>query len=272
LANRSPYVPWVPTCGRGGSLRNIAWCTACSTSGSTSCKRATTTEPGQAALRKESFSYVSRGVRSKAVPKAFPPILGPHLGCRTVCTRDDQRGGWGRLRLAATRMLVQDHDDRRPAEDDKQSKDDARADPDLHAASIGRWAGSWMASRSAAVCTPVLKRCASRTSWVSPMCSVCTYIQPGQVVRVRFGQLHGVRWGEAAHAWGMESLQTTRTAQDAGSHDGSGAGDHDRPYTFGCRPRESTPYPFSTRQYARLLVLRSRIDADLVGRDDRCAA
>jgi hypothetical protein len=70
----------------------------------------------------------------------------------------------------------------------------------------------------------------------------------------------------------MESLQSTRTAQAAGSHDGSGAGDHDRPYTFGRRPRQSTPYPFSTRQYARLLVLRSRIDADLFGGDDRRSA
>jgi len=70
----------------------------------------------------------------------------------------------------------------------------------------------------------------------------------------------------------METLQTTRPAEEAGSHDGGGAGDHDRPFTFGRRPRESTPFPFSTREYARLLVLRSRIDADLFGRDDRRAA
>jgi len=57
-----------------------------------------------------------------------------------------------------------------------------------------------------------------------------------------------------------------------GSLDGTGAGDHDAPYSFGRRPRASAPYPFSTRQYAHLLVLRSRVDADLVGRDDRCAA
>jgi hypothetical protein len=67
----------------------------------------------------------------------------------------------------------------------------------------------------------------------------------------------------------MDSLQSTRTAEDPGSHDGSGAGDHDRPYVFGRRPRAGTPYPFSTLQYARLLVLRSRIDADLFGCDDR---
>jgi hypothetical protein len=44
-----------------------------------------------------------------------------------------------------------------------------------------------------------------------------------------------------------------------GSHDGIGAGDHDTPYRFGRRPCVSAPYPFSTRQYARLLVLRGRV-------------
>jgi hypothetical protein len=53
-----------------------------------------------------------------------------------------------------------------------------------------------------------------------------------------------------------------------GSHDGHGAGDHDVPYAFGWRPRASVPYPFSTRQYARLLLLRSRIHAGVVGADD----
>lgn len=45
----------------------------------------------------------------------------------------------------------------------------------------------------------------------------------------------------------------------AGSLDGNGAADHDQPYRFGFRPRASAPYPFNTRQYARLLVLRSRV-------------
>jgi hypothetical protein len=44
-----------------------------------------------------------------------------------------------------------------------------------------------------------------------------------------------------------------------GSLDGDGAADHDQPYRFGFRPRASSPYPFNTRQYARLLVLRGRI-------------
>lgn len=52
-----------------------------------------------------------------------------------------------------------------------------------------------------------------------------------------------------------------------GSHDGSGAGDHDVPYIFGRRPRAVAPFPFSTRQYARLLLLRSRLRCE---RLDQC--
>jgi hypothetical protein len=44
-----------------------------------------------------------------------------------------------------------------------------------------------------------------------------------------------------------------------GSLDGDGGSDHDQPYRFGWRPRASVPYPFSTRQYARLLVYRGRL-------------
>ena len=44
-----------------------------------------------------------------------------------------------------------------------------------------------------------------------------------------------------------------------GSHDGKGAGDRDVPYAFGRRPCAIAPYPFSTRQYARLLILRGRL-------------
>jgi hypothetical protein len=47
------------------------------------------------------------------------------------------------------------------------------------------------------------------------------------------------------------------------TQDGTGAADHDLPYTFGRSPRSTATYPFSTRQYARLLVLRSRVRDDL---------
>jgi hypothetical protein len=52
------------------------------------------------------------------------------------------------------------------------------------------------------------------------------------------------------------------------SRDGSGAGDHDQPYRFGRKPSANVPYPFNTRQYARLLVLRSRVQAGHFGADD----
>jgi hypothetical protein len=51
------------------------------------------------------------------------------------------------------------------------------------------------------------------------------------------------------------------TPLSIGSRDGAGSGDHDLPYTFGWRPCGEMPFPFSTRQYARLLVLRSRVDS-----------
>jgi hypothetical protein len=52
-----------------------------------------------------------------------------------------------------------------------------------------------------------------------------------------------------------------RTATSDGTLDGLGAGDHDLPYRFGRKPTSSQPFPFSTHQYARLLILRSRIQA-----------
>ena len=61
----------------------------------------------------------------------------------------------------------------------------------------------------------------------------------------------------------MHSLESPLIAR--GTHDGTGAGDHDQPYRFGRRPRASATYPFSTRQYVRLLLLRSRIQAGLLG-------
>ena len=56
-----------------------------------------------------------------------------------------------------------------------------------------------------------------------------------------------------------------------GTRDGLGAGDHDLPYHFGWRPRASVPYPFNTRQYGRLLVLRGRVQDGLHGADDVAA-
>jgi hypothetical protein len=52
------------------------------------------------------------------------------------------------------------------------------------------------------------------------------------------------------------------------SLDGTGAGDHDAPYVFGRRPRALAPFPFSTCELARLLVLRSRVQPGLFATDD----
>lgn len=64
-------------------------------------------------------------------------------------------------------------------------------------------------------------------------------------------------------------MNSQPVAAVTGSHDGEGAGDHDVPFKFGWRPRAMAPYPFSIRQYARLLVLRSQAEAGLIGADDR---
>jgi len=53
-----------------------------------------------------------------------------------------------------------------------------------------------------------------------------------------------------------------------GSKDGRGSAAHDQPYVFGRRPRGAAPFPFTTRQYARLLALRGRIADGLVSADD----
>ena len=61
-----------------------------------------------------------------------------------------------------------------------------------------------------------------------------------------------------------DDQQHSRSDGIVGTLDGLGAGDHDEPYRFGRLPRSGVPYPFNTRQYVRLLVLRGRVqDGDL---------
>ena len=66
----------------------------------------------------------------------------------------------------------------------------------------------------------------------------------------------------------MATSQQLTTTPSRGSLDGAGAADHDQPYRFGWRPRAAVPYPFNTRQYSRLLVLRGRVQDGLFGADD----
>ena len=65
-------------------------------------------------------------------------------------------------------------------------------------------------------------------------------------------------------------ISNQQLTQDAiaGSLDGQGAADHDQPYRFGWRPSTSLPYPFSTRQYMRLLVLLGRVQDRRIRNDD----
>ena len=61
----------------------------------------------------------------------------------------------------------------------------------------------------------------------------------------------------------MDAINPSSPADPAGTKDGTSAADHDAPYAFGRRPSARAPYPFNERQYARLLILRSRLDTAL---------
>jgi hypothetical protein len=58
---------------------------------------------------------------------------------------------------------------------------------------------------------------------------------------------------------------STSDKANCGSKDGSTAADNDEPYRFGLRPTAKAPFPFTERQFARLLILRSHLS-------DRAAA
>ena len=69
------------------------------------------------------------------------------------------------------------------------------------------------------------------------------------------------------------SLQQTQPSAHGhvGTRDGIGSADHDQPYVFGRRPSSVAPYPFSTRQYVRMLVMRSRLaEKSLAFRKSTC--
>lgn len=61
----------------------------------------------------------------------------------------------------------------------------------------------------------------------------------------------------------MSPAFSAKVVAATGSLDGDGSADHDQPYKFGFRPRANAPYPFNTRQYARLLVFRGRVQDSL---------
>jgi hypothetical protein len=49
----------------------------------------------------------------------------------------------------------------------------------------------------------------------------------------------------------MDALAPTSSAVDSGTYD--------EPYRFGRRPTVRAPFPFTEREFARLLILRSRL-------------
>jgi hypothetical protein len=59
------------------------------------------------------------------------------------------------------------------------------------------------------------------------------------------------------------STQSDTQNPPTGPFDGQGAADHDEPYRFGRRPNARAPYPFTERQFARLLILRGRVRDNL---------
>ena len=68
---------------------------------------------------------------------------------------------------------------------------------------------------------------------------------------------------------GVTFVVSIEPSRAPGSLDGNGAGDCDREYRLiGWRPRVAAPYPFTTRELARLMILRSRIqDRQVAGND-----
>jgi hypothetical protein len=56
----------------------------------------------------------------------------------------------------------------------------------------------------------------------------------------------------------MISSRPPAESRNLESRDGVGCGDHDVPYEFGRPPTVAAPFPFSTRQLARLLIFKSR--------------
>src|SRR3981081_2319013 len=71
-------------------------------------------------------------------------------------------------------------------------------------------------------------------------------------------------WGNPSTERGKPMDRTHLPETGAGTRDGSGASDNDQPYVFGRRPRAIAPWPFTERQYARLLLVRGRyMEGDL---------
>jgi len=60
---------------------------------------------------------------------------------------------------------------------------------------------------------------------------------------------------------------TTGRCSDSNNEATIDAPTYDEPYRFGRRPTTRAPFPFTERQFARLLILRSRVQAATSDRD-----
>jgi hypothetical protein len=65
----------------------------------------------------------------------------------------------------------------------------------------------------------------------------------------------------------MDTDTTVEECPEYGTKDGTGAGDRDQPYVFGRKPRVVAPFPFTSLEFGRLLLLRGQVqDAHLTAR------
>jgi hypothetical protein len=72
--------------------------------------------------------------------------------------------------------------------------------------------------------------------------------------------LHGSSRRSLMDTTNPEPLEVGDTT-GRGTKDGSTAADHDESYRFGLHPSAIAPFPFTERQFARLLILRGRLHA-----------
>jgi hypothetical protein len=83
----------------------------------------------------------------------------------------------------------------------------------------------------------------------------------------------GREWDVAQFTDAQTEYMVLPFSPTEGTLDSNGASDCDRPYLLaGWRARSTAPYPFSTRQFARLLIVRSLVTAGLYATDDLAAA
>lgn len=68
----------------------------------------------------------------------------------------------------------------------------------------------------------------------------------------------GRNWDHSVHRHPPVTLRSAERCEPRYPARERGGGDHDQPYTYR-QPTTLSPFPFTLREYARLLILRSRI-------------